>query len=186
MWSSSKRARSELDAAFYLSQQYPPLAHPEKSALNLESVKGLLVSAVAFSSEVIPLCDRDDTSPEMKSMCHMLVALMRVVEGVVENGLIPLSTAPTSTRGGRGPAATARRQTIPPAAAPKPPSPGKAELVEALEKADRESIVFGANLGRLPLANRSELSTNFSVDLLKKLKKKLPVSRQQRWRKPPA
>jgi hypothetical protein len=172
VWSSSKRARSELDAAFDLSQQYPPLAPPEKTTLNLESIKGLLVSAVAFSSEVIPLCDRDDTSPEMKSMCHMLVALMRVVEGVVENGLIPLSAAATSTPGGRGPVAIARRQSTPPVAAPKPPPPGKAELVEALEKADKESIVFGANLGRLPLANRSELSTNFSVDLLKKTEDK--------------
>jgi hypothetical protein len=175
VWSASKRARSELDAAFDLSQQYPPLNPPERSTLNLESVKGLLVSAVAFSSEVIPLCDRDDTSPEMKSMCQMLVALMRVVEGVVENGLIPLSAAPTPTLGGRAPIATARRQTVPPAAAPKPPPPGRAELVEALERADKESVVFGANLGSLPLANRSELSTNFSVDLLRKTEEKAAV-----------
>ncbi len=44
--------------------------------------------------------------------------------------------------------------------------------MEALDSADKESVVFGANLGSLPLANRTALNTNFSVELLRKTEEK--------------
>ena len=170
-WSASKRARTELDAVYDLSQQFPPLSQPDRPALDMNSIKSLMVSAAAVAGDVIKLCDEPTTSPELKAVTMMLIALMRAMEGVVEQGLVPLSS--TVSVAGRGFAATAKRQINPPTAAPKPPAPGTKELMDALDAAEKESVVFGANLGALPVANRAVLNTNFSVDLLRKTEEKV-------------
>jgi hypothetical protein len=174
VWSASKRARTELEAAFDLSQQFPPLEPPEHQSLDLSSIKSLLVAATALSSDVIPLCDGDDTLDSVRAVGQLCIALLRVVEGMVEKGLVPLSSCPPQPTAGRGYAATARQQlNAAPPLSPRPLAPGREELQEALEKADKESVVFGVNLGELPLANRSSLNTNFSVELLRKAEEKV-------------
>jgi hypothetical protein len=139
----------------------------------MASIRSLMVSAAAVAGDVIKLCDKPDTSPELKSVTMLLIALLRAMEGVVEQGLVPLSAAfPTANAPGRGHVASARRQINPPPAAPKPPVPGTRELMEALDSADKESVVFGANISSLPLANRTALNTNLSVELLHKTEEK--------------
>ena len=53
----------------------------------------------------------------------------------------------------------------PPAPPPKPT--GERELREALEKADRESVIFDADLGPVPIFNRTKLSAALSAGLKK-------------------
>ncbi len=172
MVSEQEGTNSELDAVFDLSQQFPPLTQPGRPALDMASIRSLMVSAVAVAGDVIKLCDEPNTSPELKSVTRLLIALLRAMEGVV-GGLVSFSAAfPTANAPGRGHVASARRQINPPPAAPKPPVPSTRELMEALESADKESVVFGANLGSLPLANRTALNTNFSVELLRKMEEK--------------
>ena len=66
---------------------------------------------------------------------------------------------------GIGFAAAARRATAPPP--PPRPEPGKKELIEALNRANTESVLFGANLGDVALAHRGTLNVNFTADLRK-------------------
>jgi hypothetical protein len=50
-----------------------------------------MVSAAAVAGDVIKLCDEPDTSPELISVTMLLIALLRAMEGVVEQGLVPFS-----------------------------------------------------------------------------------------------
>jgi hypothetical protein len=82
---------------------------------------------------------------------------LAAVEALLESGLVPLSG---------GVAAAAARQPAPPATSAKPSIPvGFRELREGLDKADRESVIFGAKLGAVPMANRSGLANAFSIGL---------------------
>jgi hypothetical protein len=138
-------------------------------------IKTLLVAASAISAEVIPVLDGPDAPPEFKKIATMLLSFMALMEAVVEKGIVPLAAA-TNGGGGQGPAgrgyaATARRLLSPPTT-PKPPTPGRRELVDALERSDKESVLFNADLGPLVISNRSVLNANFSTALKKQAEEK--------------
>jgi hypothetical protein len=142
-------------------------------------IKTLLVAASAISAEVIPALDGPDAPPEFKKIATMMLSFVALLEAVVEKGIVPLATATSNlsmspglqASAGRGYAATARRQLSPPTT-PKPPVPGKRELVEALEKSEKESVLFGADLGPLAISNRSALNANFSAALKRQTEEK--------------
>jgi len=84
-------------------------------------------------------------------MAASILALFKLVEAVVEKAIIPLAENSNGNNVGASH----------PPRAPK----GTSELREALETAEKSSIVFNADLGPLPLANRSALSGNFTAGL---------------------
>jgi len=92
-------------------------------------------------------------------MINMLMAMMALMEAVVEKGVIPLSATP-SRRNNPNP-----KPAPPPAVAAKPAAPGRAELIEALKKSDTESVIFDCDLGKKPISNRDILANAFSVTL---------------------
>jgi hypothetical protein len=168
---SQKRRRGDgqdelLDSVFDLTHDYPPLVNPDKPAVDVASIKTVLVEATAMAENLKPMLNRDDFSQDSKAIVTMLMTLVNLVGAVVERGIEPLSTAVVG--GGattsRGFAKAARNLANPPPTAPRF-VPGKKELVEALKRADTESVLFGANLGATGVAHRGTLNASFTADL---------------------
>jgi len=178
--SGAKRPRRDgqdelLNAVYDLTRDFPPPNLPDRPALDVASIKTVLVEAVAMADGLKPLLEREDVTPEFKSVVNMLGTMTNLVSLLVEKGVEPLSMAVTGVSGGpsgRGYAAAARRLINPPGTAPKPPPPGKKELLEALERSEKEAVLFGANLGSVPLANRGTLNINLTTDLQKRVLEK--------------
>jgi hypothetical protein len=110
---SKKRRIDEIDQVFNLSASYPPLVPPERPALDVGQIRTLLVTAVAAGEEAKPLIENPDTDEKIKTFGNLSLALLKLMEAMVENGLIPL----TGTGTGTGPNL---KNNSPPA--PPPPS----------------------------------------------------------------
>jgi hypothetical protein len=90
----------------------------------------------------------------VKACGKLALALLDAVEALVENGVVPA----TSGRGGGG-ARAAQARAVSTVTAP---IPGAAELKACLEKADKETVLFDANLGIDETFNRNSLSTRLT------------------------
>jgi hypothetical protein len=155
-----------------LTRDFPPPNLPDRPALDVASIKTVLVEAVTMADGLKPMLEREDVSADFKSVVNMLGVMVNLVSHIVEKGVEPLSAVVTGVSGGpsgRGYAAAARRLLNPLGTAPKPPTPGKKELLDALEKSEKEAVLFGANLGSVPLANRGTLNINLTTDLQKRV-----------------
>jgi hypothetical protein len=163
---SKKRKVGELDDIFDLSKQYPPLEAPPRPSLDLKEIKTLLVTATAAGEEIRPLLDANDTDPKFKALGSLSIALLDVVAAIVENGLVPLSGSANGCGSDSGSAArsggSGSRYNAAPPPPPKSHSPGLKELRECLEKADRESVMFDADLGKHSMGNRQGLNAALS------------------------
>jgi hypothetical protein len=166
---SKKRRIGEMDDMFDLSQRYPPLTLPGRPELDLKEIKTLMVTAAAAGDEVRPLLEAEDVDPKIKAFGSLSLALLQVISAIVENGLVPLAgnsgRTGSGTTNGSGSGPNGRNSA--PAPPPKTPAPGRKELRDALEKADTESILFDADLGKYPSGNRAGLANNFSEGLRK-------------------
>jgi hypothetical protein len=150
-------AYSELEAMFDLSQQYPPLQHPEKPGLDVRRIRELMVIANAASTDVRAWVEEPDCEPKVKAVGNLALALLNAVDALVENGIVPV----TSGRGGGG----ARAFSAPRQSDIVRSVPGEAELKACLEAADKETVLFDANLGTEETFNRNTLSTNLTRSL---------------------
>ena len=175
--SGAKRPRRDgqdelLDAVYDLTRDFPPVVPPDRPALDVAAIKTVLVEATTMVDGLRPILERDDVSSDSKAIVKMLQTLVNLVGPVVEKGVEPLSAAVVGVAGnptGRGFASAARRLANPPPPQPKPPTPGKRELIEALEKAEKEAVLFGANLGAAAMAHRGTLNANLTADLQRKV-----------------
>jgi len=171
---SNKRRRRDgqdelLDAVFDLTNDFPPVAPPDRPAVDVASIKTVLVEATAMAENLKPLLGREDVSTDSKAIVSMLVTLVNLVGTVVEKGIEPISSVvvgvnATSSRS----FAMAARKIANPPHLPAKNVPGKKELVEALKKSELESVLFGANLGGSGVAHRGTLNAAFSADLRKR------------------
>ena len=149
---SFKRRRAnggDSQSPFDLMRDFPPPVYPTPLTLDITSVRSLMVEAAKKTVEIEGLLGVKGISATNKTMATSIIGLYKLVEAVVERAIIPLSecnSAPTA----RGPPAEAR---------------DVAELRAALETADKTVIVFGADLGPVPLANRATLAANFTSGL---------------------
>jgi len=175
--SGAKRPRNDgqdqlLDAVYDLTRDYPALTPPDRPALDVAAIKTVLVEATTMVDGLRPILEKEDAPNDAKAIVKMLQTLVSLVGAVVEKGVEPLSAAVIGVSGqpsGRGYASAARRLANPPAAPPPPPKPGKRELIDALERADKESVMFGANLGAAGLAHRGSLNANLTADLQRRV-----------------
>jgi len=160
--SASKRMRSEeIDCVFDRSTDYPPNQNPPKQAVNTGVIRGLVVAASAAGGEARTLLDDPTLDPKLKIFGNLCLSVLAAVESMLECGIAPISAG----LDGRGYAAAAKKSQIPPPTAPRPNPPGLNELKESLRKADLESVLFDADLGPLPVANRAALSSALSSGL---------------------
>jgi len=175
--SGAKRTRRDgqdelLDAVYDLTRDFPALTAPDRPVLDVAAIKTVLVEATTMVEGLRPVLEREDASNDSKAIVKMLQTLVHLVGVVVEKGMEPLSVAVAGVSGtqtGRGFAQAARRLANPPPSAPKPPPPGKRELVEALDRSDKEAVLFGANLGEVGMAHRGTLNANLTADLQRKV-----------------
>jgi hypothetical protein len=171
--SAAKRKRTaeeqELDQMFDLSQLYPPLSMPERPGLDVKKIQEVLVVANTASQDVRSWMEEQDCDSKVKAVGGLALALLDVVGALTENGIVPVTTAAAAVAS-RGSKAAAANVIV-----TVPPEPGLSELKECLNKADKECILFDANLGTEETFNRQALAANLTRGLAT-----LPV------RKPPA
>jgi hypothetical protein len=154
---SFKRKRTdEIDHVYDLSEPYPPLQTPGKPKLDLAVIKDLVVAAGVAGGEVRTMLEDQNLDSKIKIFGNLSLALLAAVEALLESGFVPLA----------GGGSTNQNKNAPPPPHTKPtPVPGLKELREGLEKADRECVLFGANLGPNTLANRPALAKALSCGI---------------------
>ena len=161
--SASKRMRSEeIDCVFDRNAEYPPNQPPQKQSVNMGVIRGLVVAASTAGGEARDLMNDPSLDPKIKIFGNLCLSVLSAVEAMLECGLAPIS-AGLDGRGG-GYASAAKKSQAPPTA-PRPIPAGLAELKEGLKKADLESVLFDADLGPLPVANRAALASALSSGL---------------------
>jgi hypothetical protein len=161
-----KRTENEMDAVFDLGHDYPPLSGPPKPKLDLSVVKDLVVAAGVAGGEIRSMLEDQNIDEKTKAMGGLGLALLAAVEALLESGLVPLSG-----NAREAPARTAKPPPPPAAVKPTPP-PGAKELSEGIEKADREAIMFNADLGPVTMANRNGLVNALCVGIRKSVQEK--------------
>lgn len=164
--SASKRRRHEIDSVFDRSEDYPPIGPPSRATLNVTGMRELVVAATVIGGEVRTLMSDEKIDPTVKKIGELNLALLAAIESLVEGGIIPLSGG-GNVAAGRGHLATARRALAPPAPPPKPVPAGLDELRAGLAKSDLESVLFEADLGPEPVANRNALASSLSAGIRK-------------------
>jgi len=168
---SMKRPRRDgqdelLDAVFDLTNDFPPVTAPERPAVDVASIKSILVEATSMAESLKPILAREDLPVESRAIVTMLVTLVNLVGAVVEKGVEPISATvvgvgATTSRG----FANAARRLANPAPGPPPFVPGRRELVDALKRSETEAVLFGADLGDSAMAHRGSLNAAFTADL---------------------
>ena len=156
---SSKRMRSEdemdLEHRFDLTRDYPPLNVPERQSVDVDAVSALLVGAAEAVPAIRAKFESPDSSQDVRELAGFSLKMFDLLAGVWERVVRPAVSSPTS-----GLAAGSR--------APKPPpkpDAGKRELMEALAVSEKTSILYDANLGLVPIANRQKLNNALSVGI---------------------
>jgi hypothetical protein len=157
-----KRGNEEIDALYDLSEAYPPLTPPPGIKLDAAKIQSLLVVATSAARELRPISTDENADPKLVQVAKLSLAVFDAVEAVIECGIMPLSGA-AARRAGNGLNTGTGGNKLPPVPPPKPAAPaGMKKLREGLDKADRESILFDADLGKVTLANRKALANAFS------------------------
>jgi len=155
-------SNSEIENVYDLSQPYPPLLLPDAPRIDLAGVKNLLVAAAEETRKLETIIADNNVDPATRTVADSAMAVYKLVEAIVEKAVVPMW----------------QRQDFVPAAhkssgnADAPVVEGEKELRAALETADLESVVFDADLGPLPIFNRSRLSAAFSAGLKNSVIKK--------------
>ncbi len=155
---SFKRARvgeeGDLDAAYNITRDYPPLSNPPKPLFDSESIKALMVTASSKVDTIKAKAENPNCDQETKDFANSILSMFDLLSAVVEKAIIPLANAPP-------PSWPRNCSNDPPPTAPKP-TPGKKELTDALLIAERTCVIFDANLGEKPVSNKDRLAHAFS------------------------
>jgi hypothetical protein len=97
----------------------------------------------------------------VRELAGFSVALLDLVNAVVEDGILPMSSPAAASF-----ASVAAASATPTATQQRPRvEPGTAELKAALATAEKTAVVFDADLGRSPVANRATLNGAFAAGL---------------------
>ncbi len=96
----------------------------------------------------------------VKELAGFSISLLDLVNAVVEDGILPMSSSPSASL-----ASVAAAPAALPATSRPRSELGTAELKAALASAEKTAVVFDTNLGTSPVANRAALNVAFSVGL---------------------
>jgi hypothetical protein len=163
---SFKRPRVEAggdgprDSAYDLSRDAAPAVLPSQLKLDTSKIRGLMVKANEAASAIRTRISDSSAPPEFVELAMSSIALLDLVNAVVEEGILPLSSSAASPSFAA--VAGSRPNNIP----VKPrPEQGTAELRAALVAAEKTAVIFDADLGPSPVANRTALNNALSADL---------------------
>ena len=154
---SFKRFRPDDDPDNYfdLSRDFPPLTLPPPPTVDLSAIRALLVENSKKAGEVEALAAAEDADPRVRLLATAWAGLFKLVEAALEKAVFPMgdpSALAASAKHSRPP---------PPTPLPKPVDTARA-LRAALEVADKQSVLFDADLGPTQIANKSTMSMAFS------------------------
>jgi hypothetical protein len=138
-------AEGSMEAAFDLTRDYPPLTYPSKSGVDVGTVKLLLVEAAKCVADIREAMDDPSVIPLNLKFTKFNIVVFNLLEAAIEKGIDPIVAAPPLTQ----------ETSIPVVAK------GERALREALEAA----VMFEADLGLLPPANREKLGHPFSAGI---------------------
>jgi hypothetical protein len=146
----------ELDRRFDLTREFPPLVFPPKQAVDLDAVSAALVGAAKLAPAIKTLAESgDDVDPDSKKIAEFSLSVLGLLEVMWERVLRPLAAGPS------GPASGGRAADPPPPAA----DADRKALADALAISDKTAILYDANLGTVPIANRQKLCHALSVGI---------------------
>jgi hypothetical protein len=150
--SSVKRRRNvdgSAEAAFDLTRDHPLNSYPQRCGVDVGAVRALLVEAASCVADVRGVMEDPAVDPANLKLAKFNIAIFNLLEAVVEKGIAPIAAAPLPVQENAGPPVVA----------------GERELREALEAAEKTAVMFEADLGSLPLANRERLGHQFSAGI---------------------
>jgi len=139
---------------FNLTRSYPPPVLPAPTKLDLDGVKGLMVEAAGKVKELGPILNDKRTTEQNKACVNTVIALYTLLEAVIEKAVVPIADALQGVGGGDGCNIERSGKNV-----------EDEKIRAALEKAEKTSVIFGANLGSAPVGNRTTLSNNFTAGL---------------------
>jgi hypothetical protein len=163
---SFKRPRVEGGAAaagegFYdLSRDASAPTIPNALRLDVGKIRGLMVKANEMAALIRTRYTAESVPEGVKELAGFSISLLDLVNAVVEDGIMPMASSPSASF-----ASVAAASASFPAASRARPEPGTAELKAALAAAEKTAVVFDADLGPSPVANRAALNGAFSAGL---------------------
>ena len=98
----------------------------------------------------------EDCDPKVRFLAGAWSGLFKLLEATLEKAVLPMADSPNQSAMGKG------HHKAPPTPLPKPVDTGRA-LRAALESADKQSVLFDANLGPNPIANKNAMAVAFST-----------------------
>jgi hypothetical protein len=164
---SFKRPRVEAggdgsrDMMYDLSRDAAPPVLPGQLKLDTVKIRGLMVRANETATAIRTRISDSSAPPEFLELARSIIALLDLVSAVVEEGILPLSSSIAS------PTFAAVAGSRPNNNVPAKPRPeqGTAELKAALVAADKTAVIFDADLGPSPVANRVALNNALAAGL---------------------
>jgi hypothetical protein len=163
---SFKRQRVEGGAAaagdgFYdLSREASAPSLPNVPKLDVAKIRGLMVKANEMAESIRSRYTAESVPDGVRELAGFSISLLDLVNAVVEEGILPMAASPTASF------ASVAAATVASTAPSRPRSePGTAELKAALISAEKTAVIFDANLGTSPVANRTALNGAFSNGL---------------------
>ncbi len=149
------------DAVYDLSRDAVAATLPVQPKLDIGRIRGLMVKANEAATAIRSRISDGTASAEIVELASSSIALLDLISAVVEEGIVPMSSsavAPTF-------AVVAGSRNVPNAPAKPRPEQGTAELRAALIAAEKTAVIFDADLGPSPVANRTALNIAFSTGL---------------------
>jgi hypothetical protein len=148
------------DGFYDLSRDAVAPSLPTVPKLDVGKIRGLLVKANDMATTIRSRFTSDSVPGEVRELAGFSISLLDLVSAVVEEGILPLSSSAAASF-----ASVAAGSSAPPASNRTRAEPGIPELKAALATAEKTAIVFDADLGRSPVANRTALNGAFAAGL---------------------
>jgi hypothetical protein len=148
------------DGFYDLSREASVPSLPNVPKLDVGKIRGLMVKANEMAESIRSRYTAESVPDGVKELAGFSISLLDLVNAVVEDGILPMSSSPSASFASVAAASAAT-------SAPSRPrtEPGTAELKAALVAAEKTAVVFDANLGTSPVANRTALNGAFSNGL---------------------
>jgi len=147
---------SDFDRRFDITKEFPPLVFPSRQGVDLDAASAALVGVMEKAPAIRALAEGgDDIDPDIKNVAAFGISVLTLLEAMWERVVRPLAAGPT------GPAAAGF-------APPPPPSREETdlkELKEVLVASEKTAILYGADLGSVPIANRQKLCQALSAGI---------------------
>jgi hypothetical protein len=153
------------DGFYDLSRDATTPSFPCNPKVDVGRIRALMVKANEMATTVRARYTAGSVPDDVRDLAGFSVALLDLVNVVVEEGLLPALSSPAATSFASVAAAPASGITGNNTNSRIRGEPGTAELKAVLALAEKTAIVFDADLGQSPVTNRATLNGAFAARL---------------------